>query len=75
MITGTRLCRLLPKGRKNRPGDQLKNDQWNRPGDQGGGCRYKWEKNSGIFLESEENRRTFALSSEQTTSEWLGKKQ
>ena len=34
MITGTRLCRLLPKGRKNRPGDQLKNDQWNRPGDQ-----------------------------------------
>ena len=24
---------LLPKGRKNRPGDQLKNDQWNRPGD------------------------------------------
>ena len=33
MITGTRLCRLLPKGRKNRPGDQLKNDQWNRPGD------------------------------------------
>ena len=36
MITGTRLCRLLPKGRKNRPGDQLKNDQWNRL-DQGDG--------------------------------------